>query len=400
MSHRHQTTHIQKARMRFLLLLHSAAAFLRFANTKYGECTSVNESLECRGGVDSELKARIYEEEVESKEEEVLFDHDSVPSKPNIVSFNPSPKYGLIMMDCFCPFHGTYLIDAALNLYGVAIIDVLSGYIAEGLYRGDGIEEHLPSRIPNIGKEEEWMKDVTFQILGVHCESDAGLPSAERLGVALGLHPDRHHGKNRARRDKFLMNAAASKHGLLTVLQSMCATLEEAVLFATELGVTNEVGNDGKRCVLKPVRGVASDGVFLCQSLSDVRDAYEQIRGKAVYGSPTEKYEQVLVQEFAIGTEYAVDIVSKAGEHKVAALWKYDKRPVNDAPFVYHGTMLANTSAEEGRAACEYAMAALDAVEVKWGLSVRYLRCHRFYGSCMIVTTQFIIWLYFYSMLK
>jgi len=168
-----------------------------------------------------------------------------------------------------------------------------------------------------------------------------------------------------------LMNAAARKYGLLTVQQSMCATLEEALEFAAELGITDEIGvnGDGKRCVLKPVRGVASDSVFLCQSLSEVKDAYEQIRGKAVYGSPTEKHEQVLVQEFAIGTEYAVDIVSKAGEHKVAALWKYDKRPVNGAPFVYHGTMLADASTEEGKAACEYAMSALDAVDVKWGLS-------------------------------
>ena len=33
-----------------------------------------------------------------------------------------------------------------------------------------------------------------------------------------------------------------------------------------------------------------------------------------------------LIQEFAKGTEYAVDIVPKNGEHKVASLWRYDKR--------------------------------------------------------------------------
>ena len=48
----------------------------------------------------------------------------------------------------------------------------------------------------------------------------------------------------------------------------------------------------------------------------------------------------VLVQEWIEGVEYAVDTVSRDGEHKVTAMWRYDKRPVNGGPFVYFCTEL------------------------------------------------------------
>ena len=49
-----------------------------------------------------------------------------------------------------------------------------------------------------------------------------------------------------------------------------------------------------------------------------------------------------LIQEFAKRAGYAVDKVSKNGEHKVAVLWRYDRRPCNNAPFVYFTTEIIN----------------------------------------------------------
>mmetsp|Transcript_15509 Transcript_15509/g.33745 ORF Transcript_15509/g.33745 Transcript_15509/m.33745 type:complete len:840 (-) Transcript_15509:85-2604(-) len=123
-------------------------------------------------------------------------------------------------------------------------------------------------------------------------------------------------------------------------------------------------------CVVKPSRGVASDDVHLCPDLASVRDSYTKIKGSTVFGSMHgEKHASVLVQEFAAGTEYAVDIVSKAGHHKVAAIWRYDKRPANGAAFVYHATELVDADTDVGRKVCEYAMASLDALNVHWGIS-------------------------------
>jgi len=49
---------------------------------------------------------------------------------------------------------------------------------------------------------------------------------------------------------------------------------------------------------------------------------------------------EVLVQEYLSGVEYVVDSVSRDGNHKIVAVWEYDKRAVNGAPFVYFGMRL------------------------------------------------------------
>ncbi len=128
-----------------------------------------------------------------------------------------------------------------------------------------------------------------------------------------------------ARRDKFLMNQVVAEHGLRVVQQRMCSSLETAMSFAreelkiqsTEHADTLEVSsihsyikkddenmkNNGllgrgnnlppakennqttKYCVVKPCRGVASDDVYFCKNLEDVKDAFERIHHTPVFGS-------------------------------------------------------------------------------------------------------------------
>jgi len=102
-----------------------------------------------------------------------------------------------------------------------------------------------------------------------------------------------------------------------------------------------------------------------------VRNAFNKIHNSPVFGSTKtgEKNDAVLVQEFAAGTEYALDIISKAGEHKCAALWRYDKRFVNGSPFVYFATEIIDADTPIGQAIYEYAKKSLNALGVRWGIS-------------------------------
>ena len=379
---------------------------------------------------------------------------------------------GLVLVDAFSPYHGQYLSTMAREAYGSGVVSVFSAYVTGYLYQEQGMTDHLSMRLPDLddsghnGEVEHWADDIPFEIVGVICESDSGLDDAERLGEALGLFPDRADGYNPARRDKFLMNEVCGKQGLRVVRQKMCASVEEALDFARELGIrstaeakeieagqlhkgvqdliaekncadlriheepnsgcahsangnsithqvnesantinahdqydvleqllkeqenkeddeegyipsivgvlglaSNKPSSTRSYCVVKPPRGVASDGVNLCSTLESVKYAFNSIQGTTMFGTMHGKHQSVLVQEFAAGTEYAVDIVSKAGEHKVAALWRYDKRPANSAPFVYHAAEIIDADTEVGRAVCEYAMEALDALNVHWGMS-------------------------------
>jgi biotin carboxylase len=175
---------------------------------------------------------------------------------------------------------------------------------------------------------------------------------------------------NEARRNKYLTNQMVQDAGLDTVKQKSCKSLKEAEEFATTLGLEDGAENASTMVVVKPLRGVASDDVHLCSDMASLRAAFNKIYQSAVFGSATSsKHENVLVQEFATGTEYAIDVVCKDGERKVAALWKYDKRAVNDAPFVYFSTQLVAAVGEDvEQAVCEYVFNALDALGIRWGL--------------------------------
>jgi hypothetical protein len=68
--------------------------------------------------------------------------------------------------------------------------------------------------------------------------------------------------------------------------------------------------------------------------------------------------------------EYAVDVVSRNGHHKVAAIWRYDKRPANDAAFCYFKTELVDAVIDDNvPSICNYVDSALTSLGVKWGLS-------------------------------
>ena len=289
------------------------------------------------------------------------------------------PIKAIVIMDGFSPYHGQYLSHAARYIYGAAVIHVLSNFITRYMYQVQEQTDHLSSRLPDLEKGsdvEVWsaLLPSSMEICGIFCESDSGLEDAERLGLALGLYPHCHDGVNYARRDKYLMNQVVSEVGGLDIVkQKSCRTLEEAETFARDLGLNENDGGEKSSpfVVVKPLRGVASDDVHLCSNLTTLRKAFSKIINSSVFGSPTAaKHDQVLVQEFAQGVEYAVDVVCRDGDRKVAALWRYDKRAVNGAPFVYFGTELISADKEGVETeVCNYVFNALEALGVRWGLS-------------------------------
>jgi len=352
----------------------------------------------------------------------------SLPSNSNGIDELPVHQ-GLVQVDAFCPYHGRYLSNMAKLAYNAGIVNVVSDYVFHCLIDNENeyeaqeqeeLELYLNAKIPKKESIKEWLEQIPFEIVGIICESDSGLDEAERFGVNLGLYPKRHDGYNNARRDKYLMNEVVGSRQLRVAKQKLCSSLEEATSFAVnELGVapnndeistipstldenveeisihnTNSYQEDGsynsgllgkatnlpssslnhkkKYCVVKPCRGVASDDVYFCSDIKSIEESFSKIHLTPTFGSTqkNELQESVLIQEFIAGTEYAIDIVSKNGEHKVAALWRYDKRSVNGAPFVYFGTevidALHNPSGEK---VCTYAKKALDALDIKWGLT-------------------------------
>ena len=304
-------------------------------------------------------------------------------------------KRGLILMDVFCPYFGLYMANNAREAYGVCTISVLSNYMKHYFAKEQPQDWKfwLPSAMPvDINT---WKARLPCdEIVAVHCESDSGLADSEYLAVAANAL--QRNDPNEARRDKFLMNQVVGGAGFPVVRQKLCHSLNETLEFASELlqeaeasgsdvsgsyydaGVLGQGTNAATTaatkkkayCIVKPTRGVASENVHLCHDEDSIAAAYYDITSSTVFGDASQKHQSVLVQEFAAGTEYAVDIVSKNGEHKVAALWRYDKRPCNGAPFCYFATELIDaTQSEIGASVCRYAQSCLEVLGHRWGLS-------------------------------
>lgn len=276
------------------------------------------------------------------------------------------PKRALVLMDVFSEYHGIFLSQQARLAYGVATISVLSEYMKGYFEREtpDELDRWQKEFLPSEDRVKEWkdsVKDV--ELVAIVCESDSGLADAERFGNLLQL--THHNGFNEARRNKFLMIETLREAGLDVVRQRLCGSVEEAIDFAQELGVHSDGGES--MVVVKPVRGVASDDVHLCKDLLSVKQAFAKIHGSPVFGAPWEKHTKVLVQEFAIGQEFAVDMICKNGEKKIAAIWIYDKRPANGAPFVYFATEVYD--GEHNQILYDYLSRALDALDIRWGLT-------------------------------
>ncbi|CAN0350744.1 unnamed protein product [Pylaiella littoralis] len=333
-----------------------------------------------------------------------------------------APPAGVIVVDPFCDYLGKRCI-AILEEAGYAVVQVLSDHLVSTL-DSDSAQGFRP---PKPGKEADWASWLPFPVVAVICESDAGLANAERLQAAL-LGP-RFGGINDARRDKFLMNEAVRGAGLAAARQiktgdrskvrEFLATVtatpspsgQSSVVVAADsddghrqaegdqvsgensgnvlsgahgLGTSTATPTkgtkggereerdavpclDGVLSVVKPARGCASGSVFLCKGEDEAMEAFGKILGTPKYGTPGEFNDEVVVQEFLAGTEYVVDTVSRDGEHKAVAIWRYDKRPANGAPFVYFSVKLLPSDGKAERKVVEYAFKALDALGVKFG---------------------------------
>jgi len=208
--------------------------------------------------------------------------------------------------------------------------------------------------------------DLPFNIVAVLPGAETGVELADQLSWRLRL---RSNGiqQSLARRNKFHMGETVRQAGVRAVRQCMCHTIEEMkYFFATELFPAGEDRGPFK-CVVKPVESAGTDDVFLCQTLEEAETAFNRILGK-VNGLGLLN-EVVLVQEFLAGQEYVIDKVSRDGVHKLVAVWKYDKRSVNKANFVYFGMSLMPTDSEEIQALVAYADRILDAVGIQQGPS-------------------------------
>ena len=246
---------------------------------------------------------------------------------------SPAPVPVLLLLDSFSQTLSGYA-KAYCSERGVLVVEAITPY-SQAMLARRGAEVPASLRTPPPGMEAEWAESQLpedARLLGCLSESDAGVPTAERISLALDLPCN---GQAEHLRDKFLTNQVLTQAGLKTAAQLLSSDWES---LKKELLETSMLSPEGLfKCVVKPYRGVASDGVHLCHSLDEVETAFKKLLHSSKYGGG--RQDQVLVQEYLDGEEFAIDTVSCNGIIKITAVWKYRKLSKNNAPFVYQCTV-------------------------------------------------------------
>jgi len=316
--------------------------------------------------------------ETNNSKESTPHNNDPLYTLPPTTSSNDVvANTGILFVDPFSDFHSQYMIDRTLNLYQSGVVKVISPYQATGLNRTSTTDEDYMKYIAPLDEESLaiWLDKIPFSITGVICESDSGLEYSEQLSVSIAKIYNnktfKHNGYDISRRDKFAMNKVCEeKGGCKTVKQFLCKSIDEALSNAATLGCTDDI-QTSKPIVIKPKRGVASDRVVLCQTLVDVPSATDDIMNSFVFGELDAQHDSVLTQEYFAGKEYAVDMVSKKGHHKTAAVWYYEKTSTYDGsrPFAYLSTRLAAPDDTNIDKIISYVQNCLDALGIQWGMT-------------------------------
>jgi len=194
------------------------------------------------------------------------------------------------------------------------------------------------------------------ELVAVVVGAESGVTVADALSEELGL---RTNGTALgARRNKSVQQKLVKASGLRAVREACGRTWSD---------VKDFVLSETLPVVVKPVESAGSDGVKLCRSVEEAEVHFNLLMASQKrWGSQDAA---VLCQEFLQGTEYVVDHVSRDGVHKTVMMYKYDKRPVNGAQFVYYGMVPVPSDSEEAQLLIPYTRGVLDALALQNGPS-------------------------------
>ena len=194
-----------------------------------------------------------------------------------------------------------------------------------------------------------------FKPLAVVAGSELGVPWADLLAQRLGL-PGNDPASSHCRRNKFAMQEALRRAGV-PCLRSVCVESHEAC---------RETCSQWQGpLVVKPLSGAGSQGVHFCRNGGEAVQYFAEVMGEPDFFGA--RNTALLLQEWAQGTEYIVNTVSRAGTHVVTDIWEYHKIPVGPLGNAYEYARLVREAGPVHREMAAYVRQALTALGIAWG---------------------------------
>ncbi|HAT6820142.1 TPA: ATP-grasp domain-containing protein [Legionella pneumophila] len=190
--------------------------------------------------------------------------------------------------------------------------------------------------------------------------TEEGVPLAEALAITLTPQFANDPEKSQNRLHKALMQKALQEAGVPALKTLNTASESEVEAWIRTNGLIDSP------LIIKPPVSAGSDKVFHIPARGDWKKEFNRVLSEPskITGKNNET---VVVQEQAIGTEFAVGTVSANGKHYLAHLIQYNKTSFNDRKTVYDYVEFVPYSQERYGELFEYTQKALDALGVCWG---------------------------------
>ncbi len=189
--------------------------------------------------------------------------------------------------------------------------------------------------------------------------TEEGIPLAERLTVILAPPLANDPEKALPRSHKALMQQALVDAGVpaLKTLHTSSEAVAEAWI--------KESGLKHTPLIIKPPMASGSEKVFHIAASGDWKTAFNRVLSENLISG--KRSDTVVVQEQAIGTEYAVGTVSANGNHYLAHLIKYHKTSSGDRQTVFDHVEFVPYDQTSLGELFDYTRKALDALGVRFG---------------------------------
>jgi len=117
--------------------------------------------------------------------------------------------------------------------------------------------------------------------------------------------------------EQYQMGEQIRRCGIRAVKQSRVQMWPEVEQFISDLKPSPF------KVIIKPIRSAGSDHVYLCHSMEELKEKFNEIMGAQNQLGMCN--DALVVQEYLSGIEYVVDSVSRNGHHKIVAIWDYGK---------------------------------------------------------------------------
>ena len=189
--------------------------------------------------------------------------------------------------------------------------------------------------------------------------SESGVELADQLIEALMPGTGNVAGLAGARRDKRAMSAALAAAGVPRLREISTADPAAVERWLAETGLA------GKRLVVKPPKSAGGDEVHVVAEDEDWRPRFGELLGAV--NKMELVNDEVLIQEYADGTEFLVDSYSLDGRHGLVDVCYYTKMRRGDKIGIYRRIDFLGPDAPEVAEVWPYARQVLDAVGIRTG---------------------------------